>query len=115
MEADVLALRLEAPRDAAFAMNSLLHVPAVVFPTALERVADVIRIGGLCYLGVYGGRDAEGVRDEDHYVPKRWFVSYSDERLVEQALTVFDIVDFHAVDLGSDEDFHFQSLTLRRR
>lgn len=114
METDVIGLRLDEPRDAAFSMNSLLHVPVADFPRAIGSLQSVIRPGGLVYIGMYGGVDEEGVRDGDHYVPKRWFVSHSDERLLEFVSSVFEVVDFHRVDVGGEDDFHFQSLTLRR-
>ena len=112
MQIDVLGLELEQPRDAAFAMNSLLHVPRALFRSALERVAGVLRPGGLFYIGIYGGRAHEGVNEQDSYVPKRWFASHTDEELVDAASSVFEVRDFHVTDLGRDE-LHFQSLTLR--
>lgn len=111
---DVIGLRLDQPRDAAFSMNSLLHVPVADFPRALASLESAIRPGGLVYIGMYGGADEEGVRDGDHYVPKRWFVSHSDERLLDFVSSLFEVLDFHTVDVGGDDNFHFQSLTLRR-
>lgn len=112
MQADVLGLALEQPRDAAFAMNSLLHVPRALLRSALERVAGALRAKGLFYLGVYGGNAHEGVMEQDSYVPKRWFASHTDEELMDAASSVFDVLDFHVTDLGRHE-LHFQSLTLR--
>ena len=48
--------------DAVYALNSLLHVPKADLPAVLERVRAQLVPGGLFYLGVYGGRDFEGVR-----------------------------------------------------
>ena len=112
-QSDALSLRLEQPVDAAFAMNSFLHIPASDLGDALRHVRSCLRTGGLFYLGMYGGVDSEGPREADSYVPKRWFVSHSDERLLEFVAPVFEVVDFHAVDLGAGPDFYFQSLTLQ--
>lgn len=109
---DVLGLALPAPRDAAFAMSSLLHVPVADVPAALARVRENVRAGGLVYIGLYGGVDREGELAHDTYVPKRWFVSHGDARLVALAAAAFEIVDFHTVDVGLGE-VHFQALTLR--
>ncbi len=111
LQTDVLNLVVSPPADSVFAMNSLLHVPAARFPEALLRTRGALRPGGLCYIGMYGGADHEGPFEHDHYVPPRWFVSHSDDRLLELARQTFDVVDFHTVDIG-DDGYHFQSLTL---
>lgn len=111
-ETDVLGLRLDEPRDAAFAMNSMLHVPSADLDAALVRVAEAVVAGGLFFMGVYGGADEEGEVDDDTYEPRRWFVSSTDERLLEAVSRRFEVVDFHRVDAGFDA-VHFQSLTLR--
>lgn len=95
-------------------MNAMQHVPRGLFRSALERVAAALRPKGLFYVGVYGGQAQEGVMEEDRYVPKRWFASHTDEEFVDAASSVFEVLDFHAIDLGS-EPMHFQSLTLRTR
>ena len=112
-QTDVIGLRLDEPRDAAFAMNSLLHVPRALLGTALGTIRRALVPGGLCYVGIYGGEAREGVVDEDGYEPKRWFASHSDEEMVAAAWSVYGLVDFHVVDLGV-ADLHFQSLTLQR-
>lgn len=114
LEADAVGLRLDAPVDAVFSMNSLLHVPVARLPAALRALREAVREDGLVFIGMYGGEDHEGTRDDDHYVPKRWFVSHSDDRLLAIAAGTFDIVDFHRVEFDGREDVHFQSLTVRR-
>jgi SAM-dependent methyltransferase len=97
--------------DAAYAMNCLLHVPDADLPHALRAVHDVLRPGGLFFVGVYGGRDEEGVREGDSHDPPRFFSFRSDERLQRFARECFEIVDFHAVE---PRGWRLQSLTLRR-
>ncbi|MDR3034427.1 MAG: class I SAM-dependent methyltransferase [Kitasatospora sp.] len=98
--------------DAAYALNSLLHVPNADLPAILEVIASVLRPGGLFFLGVYGHDPAqEGPLDDGIHHPPRFFSWRTDEQIQQFARGCFDIVDFHVVGLGQR---HFQSLTLRR-
>jgi SAM-dependent methyltransferase len=99
--------------DAVYACNCLLHVPDADLPAVLDRIAAVLRPGGLFFLGVYGGGTltGEGTFVGDSHDPPRFFSFRGDEQLQEFALRSFEIVDFHVV--GLDES-RFQSLTLRR-
>lgn len=109
---DVLNLDLEAASfDAVFTFNCLLHVPNADLPDVLERIRLVLRHGGLFYLGVYGGTGEEEIADWDSHDPPRFFSRRSDEQLLGMAEPLFEIVDFHVVQL---EHWPFQSLTLRR-
>jgi SAM-dependent methyltransferase len=73
--------------DAVYALNCLLHVPNAELPDVLSAVRELLRPGGLFFLGVYGGQADEYARQS------------------------FEIVDFHGVDL---DGLRFQSLTLSR-
>ena len=109
---DVLNLGFEpASFDAAYAMNSLLHVPNANLPDALRAVRELLIPGGLFFVGVYGGAAEEGIAADDHHNPKRFFSFRTDEQIATYAQEVFEIVDFHTVD---DGDLHFQALTLAR-
>jgi SAM-dependent methyltransferase len=110
-------LRLDFPAgsfDAVYAMNCLLHVPNHDLPAALAAIRAVLRPGGLFFLGVYGGgqESAEGPIADDRHVPPRFFSWRTDEQLLGFATAWFDVVDFHAVEVG--QAHRFQSLTLRR-
>jgi SAM-dependent methyltransferase len=59
--------------DAVHALNCLLHVPKRDLPRALKTIRAVLRPEGLFHLGVYGGKEHEGVWPEDHHEPKRFF------------------------------------------
>jgi SAM-dependent methyltransferase len=96
--------------DAVFAFNCLLHVPNADLPAVLAVTRGVLRPGGLFFVGVYGGDGGEGVWEPDQHVPKRFFSWRTDEQIQAFAGAVFEIVDFHVVNLG---DFRWQSLTLR--
>ena len=103
--------------DAVYALNCLLHVPNADLPGVLRAIREVLRPGGLFFLGVYGGGGVcagdghEGVTEDDLHNPPRFFSWRGDEQLQEFARECFEIVDFHLVDSGRDR---FQSLTLSR-
>jgi SAM-dependent methyltransferase len=99
--------------DAVHALNCLLHVPKKDLPEVLQAIRALLKPGGLFYLGVYGGKDSEGVYPEDHYEPNRFFSFLSDEQLEAVATKFFEMVDFRQIPLKEDE-FHFQALILRQ-
>ena len=111
---DVLHLDLGRDFDAVFAMNCLLHVPREDLSPALVAVRDVLVPGGLFYLGQYGGIDKVGVEPGGPYEPPRFFSHLTDQDLLGEAETVFEVVSFHSIDLASADGLHFQSLLLRR-
>lgn len=97
----------EAEFDAVYTFNALLHVPDASLPAALAGIRTALRPGGLFYLGVYGGTQAEhGFSDDE-----RFFSFRTDRDLLAYATEQFDVLDFHVV---HDHDIHFQSLTLVR-
>jgi SAM-dependent methyltransferase len=111
---DVLSLDFPpASFDAIYTTNCLLHVPDSSLPRVLARLAALLAPGGLMYLGVWGGEDREGEIAEDDHEPKRFFAFRTDEQLQEYAARDFEILDFHTVQ--TENDYHYQSLTLRRR
>jgi len=91
--------------DAVYTFNALLHVPNADLPTALAAIRAVLKPGGLCYVGVYGGGESEEGFAEDG----RFFSFRSDQDLLAYATKQFDILDFHLV---RDGDLRFQSMTL---
>jgi SAM-dependent methyltransferase len=92
--------------DAVWSMNCLLHVPDKSLPAALRAVREVLKPGGLFFLGLWGGTDSEGIMEEDG----RFFSFRSDERILQYAGDAFEVIDFHTIDHG----FRFQALTLAR-
>ncbi|GGK93204.1 class I SAM-dependent methyltransferase [Mangrovihabitans endophyticus] len=97
--------------DAAYAMNSFLHVPDADLAEALTAVRTVVRPGGLFFLGLWGGSDSSGVKEADNLTPKRFFAHRQDTTLLTAVAPHFDVVDFHTVE---DNGWHFQSLTLAK-
>jgi SAM-dependent methyltransferase len=108
---DVLHLDLRhGSFDAAYAMNSLLHVPNSDLQSALAAIRRTLKPAALFYLGVYGGQEPfEGILESDWHVPPRFFSFRTDGQLIAEVETCFLVEDFHVV----EEDGHFQALTLR--
>ena len=108
---DVLQLELPAHSfDAAYAMNSLLHVPNSDLASALAAIRLSLKPGALFYLGLYGGEEPfEGILSSDWHVPLRFFSFRTDSQLLAEVKALFRVEDFHVV----EDDRHFQALTLR--
>ena len=102
--------------DAVYALNSLLHVPDRELPGTLQGIRVVLKPGGLFYLGVYGGKDLEGVWEYDPYEPQRFFSFRTDERLREIVAESFEVYSFGRTALvaSQTDGLHFQSLILRK-
>lgn len=111
-------LNLDFPErsfDAIYALNCLLHVPKKDLPQVLRTLRALLRPAGLFYLGLYGGKEHDGVWPEDHHEPKRFFSFHTDEQIRQVVTECFELLYFKQVPLeGEDLGFHFQSLILRR-
>ena len=101
--------------DAAYSLNSLLHLSKMELPGVLKDIHYILRPGGLFYMGVYGGNDFEGVRLNDWADPPRFFSYYTDNHLLEVVGEVFEILDFRRIQYQEDVNHHFQSLFLKKR
>ena len=110
-------LRLDFPEgsfDAVFALNCLIHVPRQDLPRVLGAIRSVLKPGGLFYLGMYGGKEHQGVWPQDWYEPKRFFCFHTDDQIRRITSEFFEVLRFKRIALDED-DFHFQSLILRRK
>lgn len=111
---DVTSLALpDASFDAVYTMNCLLHLPKSDLPSALKEIRRVLGPGGLAYVGVYGGRDHEGVWEGDEYEPKRFFSFHTDEALLAAVRPWFEVESFARIEFTPEADFHFQSIILK--
>jgi SAM-dependent methyltransferase len=113
MSFDYLAFP-RASFDAVWALNCLLHVPKGEVDAVLREVRRVLRPDGLFYMGLYGGRDSEGIWEDDHYRPRRFFSFYTDEAIQAVVGQFFALRHFKQIPLQND-GLHFQSLILQAR
>ena len=98
--------------DAVWALNTLLHVPKRNLPKVLKEIQRVLKPAGLFYFGVFGGRDSEGLFENDFYTPKRFFSFYSDEKIKGIVRNWFTPVSFKVIPQKEGRP-HFQSMILR--
>ncbi|MBP1903738.1 hypothetical protein J2Z32_000350 [Paenibacillus turicensis] len=62
------------------------------------------------YMGVYGGKNHEGVWKEDTYSPKRFF-SFHDEAIIQETVSnMFMIEPFRMIPLDGEFDFYSKIL-----
>ena len=101
--------------DAVYSMNSLLHLTKTEFPWVLLQVDRLLRVDGVFFIGMYGGRDYEGVWENDSYDPKRFFSFFTDEHLTQEVAKVFNIISFESFLIEPEDTLYFQSLILRKR
>ncbi len=101
---------------ALWAMNCIHHVPNRDLPRILAGFARVLEPGGLAYIGVWGGRDDEGIPEDDFYLPPRFFSFRSDQALTQMIEGAFDIASFETFEPGEggDDGLHMQSYFLRK-
>lgn len=67
--------------SAGWTMSTLLHIPDAQFDAALAAIASRLQDGAPLAVGLWGGRDHEGVSDRDTIAPPRFFSRRSHERL----------------------------------
>jgi SAM-dependent methyltransferase len=113
MDCTQIAFR-EAAFEAAYTFNCLLHIPHADIERVLGGVRKILKPGGLFYLGQYGGTQSEGIWEEDHYRPKRFFAFLTDDQIQTRCAHHFHILDFQTIPLENMESFHFQSLILEK-
>src|SRR5262245_17430864 len=99
--------------DAVYAMNCLVHVPKAQLRGVLGQIRRILRPGGLVYFGIYGGRQFEGIPDDDSSEPKRFFCHHPDEDLCALVVEFFQLESFRRVPHGW-RGLHFQSLILTK-
>jgi SAM-dependent methyltransferase len=85
--------------DAVYALNCLLHVPKVELPAVLTAIHRILKPSGLFFMGVYGGYASEGIWQDDHLTPQRYFSLYPDDQIQAIVSNTFTVHDFKIVKL----------------
>lgn len=102
--------QLDREFDAVYSMNCLLHIPRCDLDGILEQIRDLLRDGGLFYLGLWTGDGFEGIWEDDQYEPKRFFSFHRPRDLLERLLRFFTLVYYRRIEPG---EAHFCSTILR--
>jgi len=113
---DVMDLSFEdGTFDAAYSVNCLLHLSKAELPLALRNIQRVLRPGGVFYYGTWGGFEHEGVYEDDHLNPPRFFSFHEDEPLLQVVGEAFEVLEFRSMNPDpTDERFRFQAFLLRK-
>jgi SAM-dependent methyltransferase len=101
--------------DCAFALNSLLHIPTLQLPTAISNISNILKPDGLFFWGQYGGEYREGVYQDDHHDPKRFFSLLNDDQMRDFASRFFTIDNFDTIILEDMSSLYFQSILARKK
>lgn len=98
--------------DAGWTMSTLLHVPDARFDEAMTEIARCLAPGAPLAVGVWGGKDEQGVVPEDRFEPRRFFAARSDTRL-QRMLTVHGTISEWSTWPGPHNDEIYQFCVLR--
>lgn len=98
---------------AAFALNSLLHVPTYRLQDGLSNISNFLEPDGIFFWGQYGGDYREGVYQDDKYYPKRFFSLLDDNQIREFASKYFTIKSFDRIIIKDMSPLYFQAMVLR--
>lgn len=103
--------------DAIWSLNCLLHIKKEDLPWALHEIKRVLKTDGIFYMGVYGGKDSQGVWEKDTYSPKRFFSFYPDEKIRDVVEKVFKVEYINIIPkniIGGERELSFQSMILKK-
>ena len=99
--------------DGVWAASCLMHVPNADLGTVFAEVNRVLRDGGLFWAGTWGGLTSEGMWDDDHYQPARFYSIRDDELMRSLYQPFFEVLAFSTFDPMPEIDWHYQSALLR--
>lgn len=93
--------------DAGWAMSTFLHVPDADLGGVLSEVKRVLRPGAPMGVGLWGGRDFEGIWIEDDD-PKRFYSLRAHDRVQELFSAVFEVIEFEPMTIEGHDDADYQ-------
>lgn len=86
--------------DGVWAYTSLLHIPKQNFTFVLSDIVDILKTGGVLYLGMKEGNFEGELVSEKYPSMKRFFSLYTDEELRKRLKIYFNILYMSKVKLG---------------
>lgn len=98
--------------DIVWSLNTLLHVPKNDIGKIFNNIKRVLKPDGVFYMGVYGGKNFEGIWEEDFYKPKRFFSFYVDSDMKRLLDKYFNSYMFESFDVGGNRE-NFQSIIIK--
>ena len=96
---------------AAFAMNTLLHVPHDELPLVYREIRRVLEPGSPLLVVVWGGRRHSGRFEHEWLDPPRYFNLYPDDEIIALDKPGFALQTFSTIDT-EESDLHAQVLDL---
>ena len=99
--------------EGVWAASCLMHVPTADLGTVFAGVNRVLDDGGLFWAGTWGGLTSEGLWDDDHYRPARFYSIRDDELMRSLYQPFFEVLAFSTFDPMPEIDWHYQSALLR--
>ena len=99
--------------DAAFAMQSFIHVPTGDLPGVHAEARRVLKADGYLTTITWGGERHEGPLDDEWLDPPRYFNFFPDDEFLRVERPGFDVIDLAIVNATEHDDLRAQVLTLR--
>lgn len=98
--------------DAAFAVQSLIHVPKDDLPDVHREIRRVLTDGSVLLSVTWGGESHEGPVEDEWLDPPRYFAFHTDDELLAIERPGFEVVDMSIVMATEHDDMRAQVLTL---
>ncbi|MGI9665902.1 MAG: class I SAM-dependent methyltransferase [Acidimicrobiia bacterium] len=98
--------------DGAYALMSLIHVPAERLSDVFTEIRRVLTKGASLLMVVWGGERHEGQFASEWLDPPRFFSIYPDDEVLKLDFRGFTITDFATGEPPDTGDLHVQVLTL---
>ena len=99
--------------DAGWTMSTLMHVPDSRFHQAMAEICRLLVPGSPLGIGLWGGKDHEGVSLHDTIDPPRFFSFRSHERTRAMLEEHGTVERFETMDFNTPEGSIYQFVTLR--
>ena len=99
--------------DAVWTMSTLVHVPDAMFDEALSEMVRITRVDGLIAVGLWGGRDHEGVIDFEPARAGRFFSLRTEDRARSMLQDHGELTEFETWGGFGSHDWEYQFAVLR--